>query len=137
MIELAWIVAATVAQASPPSSTAATPPVDAPAAAVKFAKPRLLTSGFGAEPRWPLVADLDGDGFGDLIAVDPAAGIVDVARSVRGGKFLGPVNAASEPGPVTSATQPTVRVAPTAPTALPIQSPTPLPRPTPRVAADA
>jgi len=39
------------------------------------------------------------------------------------------------PDPATSATQPTVRVAPPAPTALPIQPPTPLSRPTPRVAA--
>lgn len=73
------------------------------AAPLHFAKARLLTSGFGAEPRVPLVADLDGDGFGDLIAIDLAAGVVDVARSVRGGKFLGPVNAASGVGVIARA----------------------------------
>jgi hypothetical protein len=70
---------------------------------IAFAKPRLLTSGFAAAPRTPMIADLDGDGFGDLIAVDMNMGVVDVARSVRGGKFLGPVNAASGLGTILAA----------------------------------
>src|SRR5262245_11229614 len=65
---------------------------------IRYAKPRLLTAYYATEPRIPLVADLDGDGFGDLLSIDLAAGIVDVARSVRGGKFLGPVNAANVQG---------------------------------------
>jgi hypothetical protein len=71
---------------------------------LRYAKPRLLVAGFCSEPRVPLVADLDGDGFGDLIAVDLAAGLADVARSVRGGKFLGPVNAANSLGAMQRAT---------------------------------
>lgn len=63
-----------------------------------FAKPRLLGPGFAAEPRWPLVADLDGDGFGDLLSFDAAAGVLDVAWSARGGKFIAPVNATNDLG---------------------------------------
>ncbi len=64
---------------------------DPPTTAIRFAKARYLGHGMFAAPRWPLVADVDGDGFADLIAVDPTApGIVDVARSVRGGKFRAP-----------------------------------------------
>src|SRR5688572_24297779 len=84
------------------SQEGAAPPPSLPP--LRFAKPRLLTHSFGAEPRVPLVADLDGDSFGDLVAIDLDAGIVDVARSVRGGKFLGPVNAANGTGALTSAT---------------------------------
>jgi len=86
------------------SQEGAAPPAPPAPPQLRFAKPRLLTHSFGAEPRVPRVADLDGDGFGDLVAIDLEAGIVDVARSVRGGKFLGPVNAANGTGPLASAT---------------------------------
>ncbi|HLQ36571.1 MAG TPA: hypothetical protein VK348_02130, partial [Planctomycetota bacterium] len=69
------------------------------APALHFAKPRLLGAGFATEPCWPLAADLDGDGFGDLIAVHPQNGVVDVALSVRGGKFAAPINVAKDLGP--------------------------------------
>ena len=83
----------------------APPAVATPAAApLHYAKPRLLTAYYISEPRVPLVADLDGDGFGDLLSIDLAGGIVDVARSVRGGKFLGPVNAANGLGAAKRAT---------------------------------
>ena len=83
----------------------APPAVATPAAApLHYAKPRLLTAYYISEPRVPLVADLDGDGFGDLLSIDLAGGIVDVARSVRDGKFLGPVNAANGLGAAKRAT---------------------------------
>ena len=91
------------APAPAPASAPAADPAPPPAPPVHFSKPRLLTSWFAAEPRWPLATDLDGDGFADLVAIDPGAGIVDVARSVRGGKFIAPVNAAHDLGVVTAA----------------------------------
>src|SRR5262245_6655611 len=95
------LVASLLAQES--AAPAAAPPA-APAPPIRFAKPRLLAAFFAVEPCWPLVADLDGDGFGDLIAVNPEAGSVDVARSVRGGKPMGPVTAANGLGALTAAT---------------------------------
>jgi hypothetical protein len=73
--------------------------VDGSPAPVRFAKPRLVAYGFADAPRIPLVADVDGDGFADLIAVDPSGpGTVDVALCVRGGKFAAPEAAARDLG---------------------------------------
>ncbi|TAH34466.1 MAG: hypothetical protein EYC70_16130 [Planctomycetota bacterium] len=59
--------------------------------ALQFTKARLLAPGFGDDASILLLADLDGDGFGDLIAVHPGdPGSVDVALSVRGGKHAWP-----------------------------------------------
>jgi hypothetical protein len=76
---------------------------EAPKPPLRFCRPRLLTAWFATEPCRPLVADLDGDGFADLIAVNPDAGAVDVARSVRGGKYLGPVAATRDLGAIVAA----------------------------------
>ncbi|MBI3845413.1 MAG: hypothetical protein HY292_12330, partial [Planctomycetes bacterium] len=70
----------------------ATPPI-------QFAKPHLIGYGFADAPRIPLVADVDGDGFSDLIAVyPPDPGIVDVALNVRGAKFAAPEAVARDLG---------------------------------------
>ncbi len=79
-------------------SLAQQPPAPAPTSAWHLAKPRYVGSGFADAPRWPLVADLDGDSFGDLIAVDPQSGVVDVCLSVHGHRFASPANAVSDLG---------------------------------------
>jgi len=76
-----------------PGARADAPPATTPAhvAPLRFSKPRYLGHGLFRSPRLPLVADVDGDGFADLIAVDTSTpGLVEVATSVRGGKFRAP-----------------------------------------------
>src|SRR5262249_29960005 len=80
------------------------PPPPPRLAPILFAKPRLVGTGFMGAPRIPIVADVDGDGFADLIAVSPlGTGAVEVAPNVRGGKFAAPESVASGFGPIVSA----------------------------------
>ncbi len=79
---------------------------------VRFAKPHLIAGHFAVEPRIPLAADLDGDGFADLACVyPPDGGIIDIGLSERGLKMHAPrdvahgllgeaVAAAARPGEV-------------------------------------
>ncbi|MBI4614382.1 MAG: hypothetical protein HY720_12285, partial [Planctomycetes bacterium] len=58
---------------------------------VRFAKPHLFAGHFAVEPRIPVAADLDGDGFADLACVyPPEGGILDVGFSERGQKMHAP-----------------------------------------------
>lgn len=84
-----------------PGARAGAPPATAPVRVtpLRFSKPRYLGHGLFRSPRLPLVADVDGDGFADLIAVDTSApGLVEVATSVRGGKFRAPKIVAQDLG---------------------------------------
>lgn len=66
---------------------------------LQFSKARLLAPGFGDDSSILLVADVDGDGFGDLIAVHPGdPGSLDLALSVRGGKHAWPGQAVADLG---------------------------------------
>lgn len=85
--------AAAPASAPAPAATPSSPPAPLPAAPPEpaYAKPRLFAYNFGTGPDggpWLMtVADLDGDGYGDPVAVyreDP--GSVHVLQNVRGGK---------------------------------------------------
>jgi hypothetical protein len=58
---------------------------------VKFAKGRLVASGWPDDARMALIIDIDGDGLGDLVAIDPRAkGGIEFARNIRNGKFGAP-----------------------------------------------
>lgn len=74
-----------------PTPAGAAPSAALQPKAVRFAKPRLVCYGWPDEARIPLLADLDGDGFGDLIVLDPrGAGSLEISRNVKGGKFASP-----------------------------------------------
>lgn len=68
------------------TATAPTPATPTPP---QFAKSRLAAPGYFPAPRIPLIADFDGDGSGDLIAVNQH-GALDVALGVRNGKPAAP-----------------------------------------------
>ena len=73
---------------APAVSPAAAPAVPKP---VKFAKGRLVASGWPDDARMALIIDIDGDGLGDLVAIDPRAkGGIEFARNIRNGKFGAP-----------------------------------------------
>lgn len=64
-----------------------------------FADEFLWSAGFGAPPRFPLVADADGDGYADLLCVyPPGECIIDVALNVRAQKCLAPNQARTQFG---------------------------------------
>jgi hypothetical protein len=71
-----------------PLLLAALLPQTPPPPAVHFAKPRLVANGWPDADAIALLADVDGDGFGDLIALHVGgAGSLEFAHNVHGGKF--------------------------------------------------
>jgi hypothetical protein len=80
---LALLLAQQAAAAAPPSKPSPPP--------VRFCKPHLYAGHFDVEPRIPVAADLNGDGYADLACVyPPDGGILDVGLSERGLKMHAP-----------------------------------------------
>src|SRR5580765_1799812 len=72
------------------AAAAAPPPKPSPVP-VRFCKPHLYADHFDVEPRIPVAADLNGDGFADLACVyPPDGGILDVGLSEQGLKMHAP-----------------------------------------------
>lgn len=64
-----------------------------------FANPMPWALGFAPAGRFPMVGDINGDGFADLICVSPAGdSFIDVALNAQGIKSLLPIRANSEWG---------------------------------------
>lgn len=82
---LATLLLALLPQNPAPPAAPATPPAPP---VPHFAKPRLVASGWPDEAAIAVIADCDGDGAGDLLAVHIAApGNAEFARNVRKTKF--------------------------------------------------
>lgn len=86
-----WLAGCAAAPAAPSAPAPSDPAPETAAPAPAYAQPRLFAYNFGTGPDggpWLMtVADLDGDGFGDPVAVyreDP--GSVHLLQNVRGGK---------------------------------------------------
>ncbi|MBI3721829.1 MAG: VCBS repeat-containing protein, partial [Fimbriimonas ginsengisoli] len=60
----------------------------APKSTVHLTPGFIWAMGFGEEPRIPLIGDVDGDGFADLLAVYPSTGTVYLLRNERGEKLI-------------------------------------------------